>query len=226
VNAFVLDPATMIPVDAQLLRPGVTASGSIDNSNPDSVSLTSLFIVGLGGSSPISIGSISAGNAVLTLHPPLGFSTPSIRQQLRVKIQTPSLRIAANVLRKDTQSVLSLDGITGPPRPLTLTSGDPSRLLISTTDRAAVGSESVTIPSAPILPSTCRRSKARDWLLSPRPRWLSTTGRPQSVLCLRQSRWPLITRVSNQVDAGEWKNAYHNSISQYTDRGVAACDGP
>lgn len=82
---------------------------------------------------------------------PAGFTTPAIRQQLPVKILTPTFYLSPMTLGKDMQAPLQLSLSPNPNLnlPRTLTSGDPSKLLISA-DPNIPGSSSVTSFAGPI----------------------------------------------------------------------------
>jgi hypothetical protein len=144
VGVFALDAASLIPVAAQTLRPGLVASINYTNSNPDVVAAvppTLTFNVG----NPVQIVGKAAGDAVLTLDQPPGFSNPAVYTQLKVSILTPSLQLSEATLAKDTQATLSFGNFTNGSLPVTVTSSDPSRLLVSA-DPNAMGSASVTVP--------------------------------------------------------------------------------
>jgi hypothetical protein len=150
VVAFVLDPATMLPVWQEDLRPSATASVPIVNANPDIVSISpSSFSFPIkAGNSIVQITAKSAGNATLSITQPAGFSAPAIRQQLAVTIQQPTISVYSNTpvgknLEAPLQTSVAAVGVSQS-LPVTVTSSDPSRLLVAP-DANTPGSASITV---------------------------------------------------------------------------------
>ena len=135
-----LDASSMLPVNSQSLRPEFTGTLGITSSNPGVVS-----VVG----SPIPIASTSfqfnansGGSATLTLVQPAGFGTPSVRQKLTMSVAAPQITLSVATLAKNTQTLLHFSGVVGNP-PVTVTSSDPSRVLLSN-DPAVLGKSTLT----------------------------------------------------------------------------------
>jgi hypothetical protein len=145
INAWALDGATMMPVAVQTLRTGVSATVKVANSKPDVVTLDGSYTISSGNTqTEVTLKGKSSGDAVLTLQQPAGFSTPVALQKLKVKIQRPSLTVGNVTIARDTQVAISVTGFpSGLSQKLTVTSGDPSRLLLSL-DATKTGSASVT----------------------------------------------------------------------------------
>ena len=150
VLSFALDPATLLPVMQENVRPGASVTVSISNANPDVVSVVPTLTFPVVSNSVVLVNSKSAGKATLTLIPPAGFTVPSIRQQLAVTIQAPTFGLSDISLGRNLESPLQLINyslVLGPATndlPFTVTSSDPSRLLVSA-DPKTLGSESVTV---------------------------------------------------------------------------------
>ncbi|HXS93824.1 MAG TPA: hypothetical protein VN736_04410 [Candidatus Limnocylindrales bacterium] len=148
ITSYALDPATMLPVAAQTLRPGLTASVGITNANPDIVSLSTPSYTVPNGFS-LQIKSVAAGTATLTLVQPAGFSLPALRQNLAVVIKTPTIVMNTITIGKNLQAPIQFGGFGSPDLPLTVTSSDPGKLLISA-DPSQPGAASVTVNQAGI----------------------------------------------------------------------------
>ena len=150
ISAFAIDPATMLPVGTQTLRPGVSATVNIVNLNPDLLSLvtSSVSFDSSTNPSPIGITSRASGKATLQISQPPGFTAPSIRQQLPVNIAQPAMQLSSISIGKDAQAPVqfSFSGAPVTSSPLTITSSDPSKLLVSS-DPTVTGSASVTVPA-------------------------------------------------------------------------------
>jgi len=134
-----LDAATSIPVGSQAFRPGFQpASPTYTSSNPKVVTITQNA-----GSAQAT--AVAPGSATVTLQQPPGFSAASVRQRLLVTVAPsapPTVSVPYNnALAKYTQAQLNFSGFTGNPT-LTVTSSDPSKLLLST-NTAKLGSASV-----------------------------------------------------------------------------------
>jgi hypothetical protein len=139
VVAGPLDAASGLPVGLQNLRPGVAATVGISNSNSKVVTLNSSQLTFPAGPA-LQITPTASGTATLTLQQPSGFSAPSVRQKFVVNIPESVLTLYPFTLGKNTQIPFGLSGVAR----LTLTSSDPSKVLIST-DPGKLGSGSVTV---------------------------------------------------------------------------------
>src|SRR5262249_1001597 len=141
IDAFALDPVTLTPISAQTLRPGISTSVSLLTTNPNIVVTppSTIFVP-----AAYRIIALSAGETVLSIvtQPP-GFTTPAGRQQLPVRILTPAIGLSSAFVAKNMQVESQLSLPNGVNVPVTVTSGDPSRLLVSS-DSARIGAVSVT----------------------------------------------------------------------------------
>ena len=146
LGAYALDAATLLPVSSQPLRYGVSAAFQLSNSNPGVVSTTPANPTVSAGYASISVGlsAKAAGTANLTIVQPAGFATPSILQTMAVTIQEASLALSDSAIAKDTQQPVLVNIPGGGSPQLTVTSSDPSKLVLSTS-ASAPGSASVTI---------------------------------------------------------------------------------
>jgi hypothetical protein len=146
VTAYALDPVSLAPVSAQTLRPDLTASVIINNTNPEVVSLNPGTVTfqppGLPG--VVLLTGRSVGNAVLTVAQPIGFSPPSSHQQLNVRLLTPTQTIFDATVARNTQVGLTYSSFLNVDLPVTVTSGDPSRAPV-TSDPNVPGSASATV---------------------------------------------------------------------------------
>ena len=145
VAAFALDRNSLLPVSQQWIRPGQSVTVPLSSSNSDVLSLSSASVTLSSAAQPLLQGSSkSAGTATLSLTQLEGYATPSIRQNLAVTIKTPSISAYSVTVGKNLQVQFRIQNALPPDDlPLTVTSGDPSRLLISS-DSAAAGSASAT----------------------------------------------------------------------------------
>jgi hypothetical protein len=146
--AFVLDPATSLPVSQEDLRPGASASVSIVNANPDIVSVSPSAIAFPTGNAIVLINPKASGNATLSINQPAGFTAPAIRQQLAVTIQQASFYVySSTAVGKNLEAPLQFSGPgigVSQSLPVTVTSSDPSRLLVAP-DANTPGSASITV---------------------------------------------------------------------------------
>ncbi len=138
LTTYALDPGKGFPLAAQPLRPGFTAAPSIATSDPS----VGTFKVRPGsGSLPFTAG--ASGSTVLTLTQPNGMSAPSLRSSTRI-IVNPAL-ISGNApsfLGRDLQTVFTPTLQSQQKLPITVSSGDTSRLLVSNS-ATAMGTERV-----------------------------------------------------------------------------------
>lgn len=138
-NQFVRGGLTVnVPVTATD-QPGSTGVGSISTSpvvfNPGDSSATTTFVPALPGTS------------LITVVPPTGFSTPANSRTITATVSAPVINLNAQTIGKDLEIAVSLN--LGAPAPtgglsVTLTSGDPSRLLLANTGTVR-GNESITV---------------------------------------------------------------------------------
>jgi hypothetical protein len=148
VAAFALDAATQLPVGQQTPRFGTSFAFQVTNSDASIVSFSSNLKMQAGDfAAAVVLTPKAVGSASLSLVQPAGLVTPSIRQQLPVKVLAPSLRVDPATVGKDTQTAFSITVPPGAPGLLTVASADPARLVLST-DSNTPGSASVTFNPA------------------------------------------------------------------------------
>jgi hypothetical protein len=151
--AYALDPGNLTPMARQAARPGLSGSLALQNSNASVVSLSTDNIpLGSFDSTAISLTPVTRGDAQIAITQPPGFIQPVGHASLNVKVLSPSIELSAPPLGRNMQVALAF-GLKTPPGqstnpPVTITSGDPSKLLISASD-SVIGSASATILSRP-----------------------------------------------------------------------------
>src|SRR4029077_3614861 len=79
--AYALDPSTLSPIAVQTVRQGITAALEIQTDRPD-VAIPASPSVSLPNVNFVTLRNISAGDAILTIVQPPGFSKPASRQRL------------------------------------------------------------------------------------------------------------------------------------------------
>ncbi len=145
-----LDPVTLKPTAIQQLRAGLgNVSVSIDDPNKSIGTITTNPLVFNPGISLVQTAfhPLAVGNMNLTVTPPSNFTAPSQSQVIPVTVSVPSINIGTVSVGKDLQVQ---DGAwLEAPAPtngvdVTLTSSDPSKVLLSTSASAA-GSTSITL---------------------------------------------------------------------------------
>jgi hypothetical protein len=142
VEAFALDRTTSLPIAVQSLRPGITVSVSLVDNSPSIFTLsTSTYTF---GSSPVGLTTVAAGTGSAAIVEPPGYSAPAVGTLLTVTITTPTLNVSTYNLANNLQTSLSVGPLPSIDLPLTVTSSDPSRILVSTS-ATTVGSASVTV---------------------------------------------------------------------------------
>jgi hypothetical protein len=158
VSAYSLNPSNLTTVVSQQVRPGITGSVTFQNSNPAAVTLTqssiplSSFTIGsFSGSSlavPMTVN--GGGTAAISIVQPPGFVQPTGSVPLSVTALLPSIQISPGTVGQNMQGVLFLQLINAPGQtakaPVTLTSGDPSKLLLAT------NSSDIGFPSIVVVP--------------------------------------------------------------------------
>lgn len=150
VAAFVLDPQNLTALEAQQVRPGRTGEISITNANPEVATLRTSSLPlssfqGEGDSPSVGLDVTGGGEAVLTITQPEGFTEPTSRGSVRVTVPRPGLGFDVSDLGRNLQSgcTVSSPG-NNPAAQITVTSADPSKLVISTSS-SDLGSGSVTV---------------------------------------------------------------------------------
>jgi hypothetical protein len=139
VFAYALDPVTLVPLVSQGLRPGL--SGSVDlqvaDSSVVSASPLSLPLATLSTSSGVTIRSAAGGDTQIAIVQPPGFVQPTGRGPLRLHLPSPLLNSSFPAVGRNLEASASIQfgnpfssAVTATP-PITVTSGDSSRLLLS-----------------------------------------------------------------------------------------------
>jgi hypothetical protein len=145
LNPYVLDGPTKLPLGIQTLRFGTSATPQMTNSDPSVATVTGdLSWRPNGYANYLSVTTKAVGTATISVVEPPGFSTPSVRQQFTYTVLTPSLKLSSITMGKDTQTSLSLGVPGGSGYTVTVTSSDPSRLVLST-DPSVPGSASASL---------------------------------------------------------------------------------
>lgn len=144
-----LDPATLAPTTWQHVRGGLSVSVPISSSDPAVGVMTIDPVVFLGGdlANSSAFDPIAVGTATVSIGTPAGFDTPSTSQSISATVSPQAIVINGGVVGDDLQTTSS--GWLDPAAPagnvmVTLTSADPSRLLLSTSPTVS-GSASITV---------------------------------------------------------------------------------
>jgi hypothetical protein len=146
---FVLDPATLVPIGPQPVRPGITGSLQLEVSDTTVITLTTGSIPLASFGQPFTFNVVSPGTAQIAIRQPAGFVQPAGRGPLQVTVPRPTFGLQPAIIGRNTQASLTVNVSSGPvPTSLpaiTVTSSDPSKLLLSTSG-FSLGSGSVTLP--------------------------------------------------------------------------------
>lgn len=150
IYSTLLDPTTNEPVSRQDLRGGLAGVGvEVSSSAPGVGAVSNSPIAFLSGQNSQSAQFRPAGLGVtaLGLVTPAGFSTPAKGREVRVAVSSPALNFQSSyTVGKNLQIPVGISLPVTPPvgLSLTVTSADPSKVLLSL-DNAATGSASVTL---------------------------------------------------------------------------------
>ena len=150
VTPVVLDPSTNAPVTTQAIRGGLeNVSVEFSSSAPGvGVITTSPLTFARGEDSRYAqFRPVGIGTTILSVTAPPGFATPSSGRELRASVGTPALSLQSSyVLGRNLQVQASVSvPVTAPAdTDITITSSDPSRLVLSV-DPAAAGTPSITL---------------------------------------------------------------------------------
>ena len=161
VSAVALDPVTLNDVDLPYgcypnplpLRPGVTASIAVTSSSPAVGSITTTPLAFNPGdqSQTTAFHPLSVGSSTVSISTPAGFSTPADYQQLSASVSNGTFNLSADNIGKNLETQVALSLTTMAPSgglTVTLTSGDASKLLLST-DPTVAGSSTVSVSISP-----------------------------------------------------------------------------
>jgi hypothetical protein len=150
VYAMRLDPLTLQPADYQRMRSGATASVALSSSNAlvGAVAASPVAFTGGQGSALAAFHPLTGGTTQLTLGTPAGFSVAASREQATVTVTAPVVFPQAELtvgrgLQVSTQLTLGSPAPAGNLQ-LTISSDDPSKVLLSTS-ATAVGTPNINV---------------------------------------------------------------------------------
>ncbi len=144
-----LNPVTLVSTDFQNLRGGLSADVTILNSVPAVGDMTVNPVPFNGGDLFATSGfePLAAGSTTLTLLTPPGFDTPADSQSITANVTNQGIVLTNETVGRDLQD-LGGGSLTSPAPAgnlnVTITSGDPARVLLSNTAGAA-GSPSIIV---------------------------------------------------------------------------------
>ena len=149
VAPYALDPANLAAFASQSVRPGLTGAVTLQISDATvaNLSANALPLAAFGNSQSVKITSAGGGDAQIGIAQPPGFVQPTGRGPLRLKVPRPSIAFGPVTITRNTQVTLpfSLSSPASSIKPdVTFTSGDPSKLLLST-NRFNLGGPSATV---------------------------------------------------------------------------------
>lgn len=154
--AYALDPENLAPLAMQAARPGLDPL-TLESSNPAvaapvsaSVSLN-LTWRDYAAAVPVEVALKSPGESQFAIRQPPGFVTPAGRRPLRVRVGKPTFRLTELKIGRFFQSQVSAIFPQRPPSgdplpPMTVTSSDPGRLLLSATAPDAGAASAIVRP--------------------------------------------------------------------------------
>jgi hypothetical protein len=146
VQTYALDPATLVPIAVQYVRKGITVQMQSDR--PE-IAVPANSSITLNGLEAFIIQNMAPGDAILTLIQPPGFLKPATRQRLVWHVGKPQLRAYINApVGINTQRQFTIDELPAraKQKPMTITSANPSKLVLST-DPKTLGSGTLTVPA-------------------------------------------------------------------------------
>ena len=124
------------PIERQPLRAGATLAVRISSDNPDVIAVEPTASVGpFGGNATYTTKKV--GTAKLRIEQPAGFSTPARGNELTLEVRRPSAFFGQVVIAKDTVQLVYFQQGSGRPTTWRISSPDPSRALLSTSETAA-----------------------------------------------------------------------------------------
>jgi len=144
VDAYALDPGTLLPISLQILRVGVAATVEIRNDRPNIATLPNPSVV-FPRSTQITVRNLATGDTTLTLTQPAGFTTPNSRQRLTWRVTKAPLWLHGGPLGIHTQQQMEFSNLPAAAKgkTATITSSDPARLVVSA-DANVLGSGTLT----------------------------------------------------------------------------------
>ena len=148
IQAVRLDPLTLMPIESQMLRRGVTVSVPVTSSSPAVATVTSpVGFTGPAGGSFSIFDPIAAGTTRIGIGTPAGFATPAIGAEITATVAAPlNFSPASLTVGRNLQASASLTlGSPAPAGnlPVVITSADPAKVLLSKT-AAGAGSASIS----------------------------------------------------------------------------------
>ncbi len=152
ISGYALDPAKLFPLREQAVRPGATGSLGLVSSDekvitaaPKSVSIALLR----NEQPPVTLKPLKSGSAKISITQPAGHKSPVGHRPLSVKVTLPPIEFYTGSVGKNMQRSASARFSKREPDQsarITFRSGDPARLVLSTSS-TDLGSASVTIPA-------------------------------------------------------------------------------
>jgi hypothetical protein len=148
-----LNPGTLTFGAAQAVRGGllpVNVPVTSSNSSVGTITVSPAVFNAGAGQALTAFDPQGVGTTTIALESPPGFSTPSNLQQITATVTTPAINLPNQTIGKDLQ--VSSSAALGAPAPaglqVTITSGDPAQVLLSTSASGA-GSASIvqTVPA-------------------------------------------------------------------------------
>lgn len=134
ITGYALDSASLVPVAAQPLRPGVSASVPLQTDQAGVVTAgTPITMSSTGSTTFATLTNVGPGDATLTVIQPSGFTTPASRQHLAYHVGQAALRFSVPMLGIGTQEGVRFSSLpsTFQKQTATLTSSDPSKAVLS-----------------------------------------------------------------------------------------------
>jgi hypothetical protein len=129
----------------------VTVTVNNGTPNTGTISVGSVTFTANQASQPFSFQPVNAGTTTISIPtpPPSGFSTPSNYQMFVVTVTAPNMNLSNVTVGDNLETTVSASlGVAAPSATsITVTSGDPTRVLLST-DPTMVGGTSVSVPVA------------------------------------------------------------------------------
>jgi hypothetical protein len=149
VYAVRLDPGLQV-AEQQFLAGGLSVDVELTSSNPEvgQASPSTIKLAGGNGVAVTEFKPVAQGKTTLSINVPPGFSRPAERTSIEAVVTLPKLALTEEVMIGENLQIAAMVGLSQfAPKggvTLTLTSSDPSRLILSAT-ATEVGAESIKI---------------------------------------------------------------------------------
>jgi hypothetical protein len=145
LGTYILDPATLVPLVFDYLRPGVTAAPALATSNP----ATGTFSY-TASSTSVAFTPGAPGTTFLTVIQPAGFSAPFYRNKIEVVVNPATVTAQVpTFLGRDLEASFT-PAYKQLKLPLTIGSADPSRLIVSGSATATGSAQLSTTTGLPV----------------------------------------------------------------------------